>query len=149
MVLPVLADGKTRLINVSKMEFKSKSEYEKNYKSALSLYETSHPGDYLFGFREKAPPSGAESPPPAPPVPSSYPGYIHEYLFYTNRRFLFQKTSMNMSVTRILFSFASLAVLSSIVCFNRADAHQTRQIWAIDQAGIPSNILELPEKRIY
>ena len=45
-VLPELTDRKPSFLEVS---------YEKNYRSALSLYETSYPGDYLFGFRERAP----------------------------------------------------------------------------------------------
>ena len=54
-VLPELAAGKNPLINVNMMAFEPKSEYEKNYKSTLFLYETNHPGDYLFGFKKRAP----------------------------------------------------------------------------------------------
>ena len=54
-VLPELTDREIPFINVSLTGHESKPLYEKNYKSTLSLYETSYPGDYLFGFKKRAP----------------------------------------------------------------------------------------------
>ena len=54
-VLPELTDRKNPLIDNVDMRSESKPSYEKKYKAALTLYETSHPGDYLFGFRKRAP----------------------------------------------------------------------------------------------
>ena len=54
-VLPELTDRKNPLIDNVDMSSESKPSYEKKYKSTLALYETSHPGDYLFGFKKRAP----------------------------------------------------------------------------------------------
>ena len=55
-VLPELTDRKNPFVNVHK-EDQPLSEYKegKRYKSSLALYETSYPGDYLFGFKNRAP----------------------------------------------------------------------------------------------
>ena len=49
-VLPELTEREAPFINVNKGPV-----YEEGYKSTLALYETSHPGDYLFGFKNRAP----------------------------------------------------------------------------------------------
>ena len=58
-VLPELGERKAPVLNVGmgSQQVKSSADYEKGkgYKSALSLYETSYPGDYLFGFKKKPP----------------------------------------------------------------------------------------------
>ena len=40
---------------ISFLDTESRSTYAKGYRSALSLYETSYPGDYLFAFKKRAP----------------------------------------------------------------------------------------------
>ena len=57
-VLPELGNRKTPFLNTI-FDSYSASDYKKGkgYKPALSLYETSYPGDYLFGFNKKRAPS--------------------------------------------------------------------------------------------
>ena len=55
-VLPELTGRKIPFVSVDK-EDQPLSEYKegKRYKSSLALYETGFPGDYLFGFKKRAP----------------------------------------------------------------------------------------------
>ena len=46
-VLPELGEGKVPFVDTSKKA--------KSYKSALSMYETNYPGDYLFDFKKRSP----------------------------------------------------------------------------------------------
>ena len=54
-VLPELTDRKTPFIDVGEYRNEPIDVYEKKYESALSLYETNHPGDFLFGSKKRAP----------------------------------------------------------------------------------------------
>ena len=57
-VLPELRGEKVSRLNTGYgQNVRSDKDYiiGKGYKSALSLYETGYPGDYLFGFKKKAP----------------------------------------------------------------------------------------------
>ena len=59
-VLPELGERKTPFLDTnsdSQGPFLKASDYRKGkgYKPALSLYETSYPGDYLFGLKKRAP----------------------------------------------------------------------------------------------
>ncbi|MCZ0933127.1 MAG: S8/S53 family peptidase [Oligoflexia bacterium] len=59
-VLPELGERKAPFLDTQSSpqgSFLSDRDYRKGkgYKPALSLYETSYPGDYLFGFKKRAP----------------------------------------------------------------------------------------------
>ena len=54
-VLPELEKKQTPFSDVSASVNDSSYKEGKGYKSALNLYETSYPGDYLFGFRGNPP----------------------------------------------------------------------------------------------
>ena len=55
-VLPELGERKTAFLDTYGIH-QSRADYVKGkgYKPALSVYETSYPGDYLFGFKKRAP----------------------------------------------------------------------------------------------
>ena len=55
-VLPELGEGKIPFLDTDGIH-QSHADYVKGkgYKPALSVYETSYPGDYLFGFKKRAP----------------------------------------------------------------------------------------------
>ena len=55
-VLPELGERKTPFLDTYGIH-QSRADYRKGkgYKPALSVYETSYPGDYLFGFKKRAP----------------------------------------------------------------------------------------------
>ena len=55
-VLPELGERKTPFLDTYGIH-QSLADYRKGkgYKPALSVYETSYPGDYLFGFKKRAP----------------------------------------------------------------------------------------------
>ena len=55
-VLPELGERKTPFLETDGIH-QSHADYVKGkgYKPALSVYETSYPGDYLFGFKKRAP----------------------------------------------------------------------------------------------
>ena len=55
-VLPELGERKTAFLDTDGIH-QSHADYVKGkgYKPALSVYETSYPGDYLFGFKKRAP----------------------------------------------------------------------------------------------
>ena len=49
-VLPELGERKVPFLDTKP----ESQDYAKEYKSALSMYETSYPGDYLFGFKKRS-----------------------------------------------------------------------------------------------
>ena len=55
-VLPELGERKVPFLDVDVISL-SERDYKKakRYKSSLSMYETSYPGDYLFGFKKRSP----------------------------------------------------------------------------------------------
>ena len=54
-VLPKLGERRTPVLETLLDDQGQLDDKDRGYKSSLSLYETSYPGDYFFGFKKRAP----------------------------------------------------------------------------------------------